>query len=60
MAEPLSGAGPRVGLVCSRFNEDIVAKLLARADAELVALGVRPEDIPRPRVAGGANRGQPR
>ena len=52
MAEPLSGAGLRVGLVCSRFNEDIVAKLLVRADAELVALGVRPEDITRTSVAG--------
>ena len=52
MAEPLSGAGLRVGLVSSRFNEDIVAKLLVRADAELVALGVRPEDITRTSVAG--------
>ena len=52
MAEPLSGAGLRVGLVSSRFNEDIVAKLLVRADAELVALGVRPEDVTRTSVAG--------
>ena len=52
MAEPLSGAGLRVGLVSSRFNEDIVAKLLVRADAELAALGVRPEDVTRTSVAG--------
>jgi len=52
MAEPLSGAGLRVGLVSSRFNEAIVAKLLVRADAELVALGVRPEDVTHTSVAG--------
>ena len=52
MSEPLSGAGLRVGLVSSRFNEDIVAKLLVRADAELAALGVRSEDITRTSVAG--------
>jgi 6,7-dimethyl-8-ribityllumazine synthase len=52
MAEPLSGTGLRIGLVSSRFNEDIVAKLLARTDAELAALGVRPEDVTRTSVAG--------
>ena len=52
MAEPLSGAGLRIGIVSSRFNQEIVARLLARADAELAALGVRPEDVMRTGVAG--------
>jgi 6,7-dimethyl-8-ribityllumazine synthase len=52
MSEPLSGAGLRIGLVSSRFNQDIVAQLLARADAELAALGVRAEDVTRASVAG--------
>jgi 6,7-dimethyl-8-ribityllumazine synthase len=52
MPEPLSGAGLRIGLVSSRFNQDIVSQLLARADAELAALGVRPEDVTRTSVAG--------
>jgi 6,7-dimethyl-8-ribityllumazine synthase len=52
MSDPPSGAGLRIGLVSSRFNQDIVAQLLARADAELAALGVRPEDVTRLSVAG--------
>ncbi|MGH8736290.1 MAG: 6,7-dimethyl-8-ribityllumazine synthase [Burkholderiales bacterium] len=52
MAEPLSGAGLRIGLVSSRFNQNIVAQLLAQAEAELTALGVRPEDVMRTSVAG--------
>ena len=52
MAEPLSGAGLRIGIVCSRFNEEIVDKLTARADEELAALGVRAEDVTRASVAG--------
>src|SRR5512146_537382 len=52
MAEPLSGEGLRIGLVASRFNQDIVAQLIARADAERAALGVRPEDVTRTSVAG--------
>jgi len=52
MAEPLSGAGLRIGIVSSRFNQEIVAPLLARADAELTALGVRAEDVTRTSVAG--------
>ena len=52
MAEPLSGAGLRIGIVSSRFNQEIVSRLLARADAELAALGVRPEDVMRTGVAG--------
>ena len=52
MAEPISGAGLRIGIVSSRFNQEIVAQLLARADAELAALGVRAEDVMRTSVAG--------
>lgn len=39
------GAGLRVGVVASRFNEEIAAELLARARAELGRLGVRPADV---------------
>jgi 6,7-dimethyl-8-ribityllumazine synthase len=52
MAEPISGAGLRIGIVSSRFNQEIVAQLLARADAELAVLGVRAEDVMRTSVAG--------
>ncbi len=52
MADPLSGAGLRIGIVSSRFNEELVARLLARAEAELAALGVRTEDVTRASVAG--------
>jgi 6,7-dimethyl-8-ribityllumazine synthase len=36
----LDGAGLRVGIVWSRFNEEIVRELLTACDKELVALGV--------------------
>ena len=52
MGEPISGAGLRIGIVSSRFNQEIVAQLLARADAELAVLGVRAEDVMRTSVAG--------
>ncbi|MFZ1909890.1 MAG: 6,7-dimethyl-8-ribityllumazine synthase [Burkholderiales bacterium] len=52
MAEPINGAGLRIGIVSSRFNQEIVAQLLARADAELAALSVRAEDVVRTSVAG--------
>jgi len=52
MAEPLSGAGLRIGIVSSRFNEEIVVRLMARADDELAQLGVRAEDVTRTSVAG--------
>lgn len=52
MAELLSGAGLRIGIVSSRFNEEIVAKLAARADDELAKLKVRAEDVTRTSVAG--------
>jgi 6,7-dimethyl-8-ribityllumazine synthase len=48
-AEPIrggsEGAGLRVGVVSSRFNEGIVAELYARACAELERLGVRADDV---------------
>jgi 6,7-dimethyl-8-ribityllumazine synthase len=52
MTDPQSGAGLRIGIVSSRFNRELVAQLLARAEAELTALGVRAEDIMRTSVAG--------
>lgn len=46
VAEPdLRGAGLRVAIVWSRFNEPIVRALLTACDKELVALGVAPADI---------------
>jgi 6,7-dimethyl-8-ribityllumazine synthase len=39
------GEGLRVGIVWSRFNEEIVRALLTACDRELVALGVSPDDI---------------
>ncbi len=52
MAEPLNGAGLRVGIVASRFNEEVVAKLVDRAKHELARLGVRSEDVTQVSVAG--------
>jgi len=46
MAGPqLHGAGLRVGIVWSRFNEPIVQELLTACDKQLVALGVASADI---------------
>ena len=46
MAEPnLRGAGLRVGIVWSRFNEPIVPELLTACDKQLVELGVEAGDI---------------
>ncbi len=46
MAEPdLNGAGLRIGIVWSRFNEPIVQRLLAACDRQLVELGVAAADI---------------
>ena len=39
------GEGLRVGIVWSRFNEEIVRALLTACDRELVSLGVSPDDI---------------
>jgi len=52
VAQPLTGAGLRVGIVASRFNEEIVAKLLDAARAELERLGVRKDDVLEASVAG--------
>jgi 6,7-dimethyl-8-ribityllumazine synthase len=42
---PPRGQGLRVGIVWSRFNEDIVRELLTACDKELVGLGVDAADI---------------
>jgi len=52
VAEPLKGTGLRVGIVASRFNEELVEKLLAGARAELERLGVRKDDLSEASVAG--------
>jgi 6,7-dimethyl-8-ribityllumazine synthase len=44
-APALSGAGLRVGIVWSRFNEEIVQGLVTACDKQLVELGVSHEDI---------------
>ena len=41
----LRGADMRVGLVWSRFNEELVRMLLTAADKQLVELGVEPDHI---------------
>ena len=41
----LKGAGLRVGIVWSRFNEEIVRELLTACDRQLVELGVSAADI---------------
>jgi 6,7-dimethyl-8-ribityllumazine synthase len=41
----LRGQGLRVGIVWSRFNEEIVRELLTACDKELVQLGVAASDI---------------
>ena len=48
MAQPqpdLSGAGLRIGIVWSRFNEDIVRALVTACDKQLVELGVAAGEI---------------
>jgi len=52
MAVSLNGAGLRVGIVASRFNDAIVAKLVERANQELKQLGVNSEDVTHVSVAG--------
>ena len=41
----LNGAGLRIGIVWSRFNEELVRELLTACDRQLVELGVDAEDI---------------
>ena len=46
MAQPqLHGKGLHIGIVWSRFNEEIVRELLTACDRQLVELGVAAEDI---------------
>ena len=45
LAPNLSGKGMRVGIVWSRFNEELVRQLLTACDKQLVDLGVSAEDI---------------
>jgi 6,7-dimethyl-8-ribityllumazine synthase len=44
-APDLHGAGLRVGIVWSRFNEEIVRMLVTACDKQLVELGVSHDDI---------------
>ena len=41
----LNGQGLHIGIVWSRFNEDIVRELLTACDKQLVELGVSADDI---------------
>jgi 6,7-dimethyl-8-ribityllumazine synthase len=41
----LKGAGMRIGIVWSRFNEELVRMLVTACDKELVQLGVDPGNI---------------
>jgi 6,7-dimethyl-8-ribityllumazine synthase len=45
LAPDVSGKGLRVGIVWSRFNEELVRQLLTACDKQLVDLGVAAEDI---------------
>lgn len=51
-AANLGGAGLRVAVVASRFNEDFCERLLAGALAELAALNVAAADVTTLRVPG--------
>lgn len=48
----VNGAKLRFGIVAARFNETLVDALLARAQAELTAAGVKPANITVVRVPG--------
>ena len=41
----LHGEGLRIGVVWSRFNEEIVRELLTACDRQLIELGVKTDDI---------------
>jgi 6,7-dimethyl-8-ribityllumazine synthase len=45
LAPDLKGQGLRIGIVWSRFNEDLVRGLLTACDKQLVELGVAATDI---------------
>ena len=51
-AANLGGAGLRVAIVASRFNENLCERLLAGALGELASLGVAASDIETVRVPG--------
>lgn len=48
----LDGRGLRIGIAAARFNAEVVERLIETARAELVGLGVRPEDVVLVRVPG--------
>ncbi|MBX3679903.1 6,7-dimethyl-8-ribityllumazine synthase [Cognatazoarcus halotolerans] len=41
----LAGAGLRIGICMSRFNQDVCEGLLSACTAELLRLGVKPDDV---------------
>ena len=45
LAPDVAGKGLRIGIVWSRFNEELVRELLTACDRQLVELGVAAEDI---------------
>ena len=45
LAPSLTGKGLRIGVVWSRFNEELVRQLLTACDKQLVELGVSEDDI---------------
>jgi 6,7-dimethyl-8-ribityllumazine synthase len=45
LAPELTGKGLRIGIVWSRFNEELVRELLTACDRQLVELGVDADDI---------------
>ncbi len=49
---PVRGAGLRFGIAAARFNEELVAALLAKVEAALAESGVRPRDVTVVRVPG--------
>lgn len=52
IAKNLDGAGKKIGIVLSRFNENIGAGLLQACEQELLNLGVKAEDITLATVPG--------
>lgn len=48
----LNGRGLRIGVVMSRFNQDVCEGLLSACTSELLKLGVQPQDIRIATVAG--------
>lgn len=51
-SEVAKAGGLRVGIVASRFNEEIVSQLLESAADQLERLGVKSQDVTRVGVAG--------